>query len=251
MKKGFLFSILIVAFLLTLSLGVSALPTAPKSIIDDATLLSAQEQQLLEQEAEKIGNEYALDIVILTVQSTNGRSPRQYAESYYDSNGYAPDGILLLISMDERDWYICTTGNAQQILTSRKIDQLGDEFVSFLSSGSYYEGFSAFLTGVADNCSHYRDGKSSSSGIQIIHVAISLLVGIAVGGITILIMRSSMKSTKRQHSASEYIMRDSFRLNAVHDMFLYSRVTKTPVQTNSSGGHGGGGHRHGGGGGKF
>lgn len=251
MKKIFVI-LLCIACLLGLTVTALAERILP-SVIDDAGLLKENEEASLQNRATSLQNAYGIDIVILTVDSIGGRSPRQYAENYYDMQGYADDGILLLISMEERDWYICTTGRCRDIFTEYGIDKLGDEFGDHLSDGNYFSAFSLFLEQIPLYCDAYSEGEPIDASLGLSHVVICLLTGAAIGGITIAIMRSAMNSTRPQHSAVQYVDRDSFRMYGNFDMYLYSRVTKTPrQQANSSGPHGGGGSRsHSGGGGKF
>lgn len=244
--------------LLTLLL-LLAVPTAVRAsdpgaplIVDNADLLTSSEEAALTSKAYQLKAEYQMDVVILTVTSTDGQTPRRYAESYYDRNGYASDGILLLVSIEERDWYICTTGSARDIFPNRVIDRLGDTFLSYLSGGDYGEGFHAFLDALPGYFA-WQNATPAAHTIRPLHIVICLLIGLSIGGIALLFMRSRMKTDRPQHSASEYLDRGSFRLNIAHDRYLYSHVTKTPKPDNNtsgphSGGHGGG---HGGGGGKF
>ena len=251
MKKR-IFSLLLAAFWICFApLAVHAFETDFASVVDHAGLLSSKEETSLETKALQLRQQLQMDVVILTVNSTDGHSPQRYANEFYDRNGYADDGILLLVSMEERDWYICTTGKAQDIFTEYGIEQLGDTFVPYLSSGDYATAFGTYLDALPGYWEAYQNGEPIKESIGFSHVLICLCIGIAVGGGVLLIMRSAMKTDKPQLAASQYIKDGSFRLNVVHDQYLYSRVSKTPKQTNSSGGHGGGGRSHGGGGGKF
>lgn len=251
--KKLIVALLCITCLLGLSVPALASNDLPL-IIDEAGLISESEKAILDHQAQTLKNDYNMDIVILTVDSTNGRSPRQFAQNYYDQNHYADDGILLLISMEERDWSICTTGKCQDIFTDYGIDQLGEQFVDQLSDKAYFHGFKTFLNAIPSYCDAYNSGSPIDRTLGLSHMIISLLTGAAIGGITIAIMRSAMNSAKPQHSAVQYVKNHTFRMYGNFDMYLYSRVTKTPRQTNSSGPHGGnnGGSRsHGGGGGKF
>lgn len=252
MKKKLLPLLLAALLLITVPFTVHANDPGAPLIVDNASLLSSDEEAALTTKAHQLKAEYQMDVVILTVNTTDGQSPQHYAESYYDRNGYAKDGVLLLISMEERDWYICTTGRAQDIFLDRVIDRLGYTFVPYLSGGDYADGFHTFL----DALPKYLTTQSQPSAartIQPLHIAVCLLIGLAFGGITLLIMRSQMKTARPQHGASQYLDRDSFRLNIVQDRYLYSQISKTPKPDSNSGSHGGGhgGSSHGGGGGKF
>lgn len=252
MKKKLLSLLLTVLLLITVPFTVYANEPGTPLIVDNANLLSSDEKADLTAKAHQLKAEYQMDVVILTVNTTDGQSPQHYAESYYDRNGYAKDGILLLLSTEERDWYICTTGKARDIFTNRVIDRLGDTFVPYLSGGDYADGFHTFL----DTLPEYFTTQtpiSAAHTIQPLHIVICLFIGMSIGGISIFIMRSRMKTDRPQHSASQYLDRGSFRLNIAQDRYLYSRISKTPKPDHSSGSHGGGhgGSSHGGGGGKF
>lgn len=253
--KKLLATLLCLVCLLCLSTTALASNDLP-SIIDEAGLLTQTQALSLETQEKSLRKTHGFnfDIVILTVESTQGRSPRQYAESYYDRQGYADDGILLLISMEERDWYICTTGKCQDIFTSYGIDQLGDRIVPYLSEGEYYHAFRTFIEQIPHYCEAYAQGKPIDRTIGVSHVLIALCIGAAIGGITIAIMRSAMNTAKPKPSATEYVKQGSFRPYGNFDMYLYSRITKRRRQSSSSGSHGGGGggsRSHSGGGGKF
>ncbi len=251
--KKIIVALLCIACLLGLTMTAFAANDLP-SIVDEANLLIDSNELALSRQAASLKSHYGLDVVILTVNSTNGRSPRQYAQSYYDQKGYADDGILLLISMEDRDWYICTTGKAQEIFTDYGIEQLSDEFIDDLSNGDYFRSFSTFLDATPSYCEAYEQGDPIDERIGLSHVIIALIIGAAIGGITIAVMRSAMNTAKAKYSATEYVKKGSFRPYGNFDMYLYSHVTKTPRQNNSSGprsGGGGGSRSHGGGGGKF
>lgn len=250
MKKIFSVIFSVILLLSVMAPAVSATEQT-QYIWDKAGLLSTYEESSLSQKACILVSKYGMDIVILTVDSIGAKTPRGYAEDFYDSTGYADDGILLLLSMEERDWYICTTGRAMDIFTKKGIDRMGDEFVPYLSDGDYYTAFFTFLNLIPDYFDAYNSGtpvgEEFDSGIVIISIVIGLLAGL----ITVFVMRSGMNTAKQRPSATEYVKSGSFDLHQQQDFFLYSRVSKTAKSTNSSGSRSGGGRSHGGGGGKF
>ena len=56
-----------------------------------------------------------VDVVIVTVASIEGKTATEYADDYFDYQGYGygekSDGILLLVGMKERVWAISTHGS--------------------------------------------------------------------------------------------------------------------------------------------
>lgn len=275
------------AVFLTLLLSLCLiLPThaseASPWVIDGAQLLTDDQEQALTEEIQSLRADWSMDVVILTVNTLDGQTPQNYADTYYDSHGYAPDGLLFLLSMEERDWYLSTTGAAIYALTDYGIQQVGDLVVPYLSDGDYAGGFEALLWALptyfaayqdgapVDGYAHYAPGEYSGEREQVVYyekpqnlgatALISLAIGAAVGGIALLVMVSMMNSKRPQPSAGDYLTSGSYHLNRQRDMFLYSQVQRhrKPDPPKSGGGGGGssvhvssGGSSHGGGGGKF
>ena len=79
MKKLILF---ILALLAVLSLTVPAMAAADY-VIDDANLLTTSEESNLQSKLEKISAEMQADIVVLTVDSLNGKYIRSYADERF------------------------------------------------------------------------------------------------------------------------------------------------------------------------
>ena len=83
-------------------------------LIDNADLLTGEEESNLLAKLDEISDRLSVDVAVVTENSIGDKTPREYADDFYDYNSYKynPDGVLLLISMEERDWYITTTGSA-------------------------------------------------------------------------------------------------------------------------------------------
>lgn len=281
--KQKIFSFLICLILVvSLSVTASAAANLPM-VVDSANLLSAEEHTALEEKTQSVRSEYEMDIVILTVNSLDGKRAQDFADDYYDTNGYGYgeqySGILFLLAMDEREWYISTCGEAIYAVTDYGVQQLGETALWYLSDGEYYYAFEAYLDELSSYLEAYRQGSPMdgyadysgdySHGDQeaIVYYEeeyspsffLSLVIGIIAASVTVLIMRASMNTRQKQHSASGYLKAGSFHLKKQQDMFLYSNVNKVRKQQNSTGSSGGGssvhhssgGRRHGGGGGRF
>ena len=263
-------------FLCLLIIGSLSLTASATSgfVIDQAGLLTSNEIETLEADAQAFQDTYGLDLVYLTVNSLNGKFARDYADDYYDENGYGEDGVLFLLAMEEREWYISTSGSAIYALTDYGLTEIENTVVPYLSNGQYYEAFCQFqatlprfldaydqghpvdgyVPGYRENVVYYEPQRS-------VNLPLSLVIGFIAAAAVVLIMCSSMNTKRKQYSAGDYLKRDSYRLRLHRDMFLYSNVSKVRRQEeNHGGGHRGGGsstHRssggrsHGGRGGRF
>ncbi len=280
--------VFVLCILLLLSSPLSVFASQPK-IVDNAGLLSESELIDLEQRATDLANQYEMDIVILTIDSLEGKSSESYADDYFDENGYgfgpAYNGILLLLSMEYRDWAISTCGDAIFAVTDYGIQELFSQIAEYLAQDEYYIAFSAYLVALEVYLETYHNGHpidgfpgdydgpgSYIPGTQdeIIHyepqkdlrwyasrIGISFAIGLVVALITLLIMRSQMNTTRAQHGAASYLKRDTYRVGIQRDIYLYSHLSKVRKSENSSSGGGSsvhrssGGRSHGGGHGKF
>ena len=115
MKK--LSSILLV-FLLLASLCVYAAADGSDTplVVDNAGVLTPEQVDGLTQTASDLRDLYEMDVAIVVVTDLDGKSAQDYADDYYDYNGYGVgddySGMLLLIATESRDWWISTCGEA-------------------------------------------------------------------------------------------------------------------------------------------
>jgi len=264
---------IISAFALIVLLTIPAL-AAQQMLVDEAGLLSFTEAAMLRGRLEKLSNKHNADIVIVTVEGIGKATPMEFADDFFDNNGYGRgenyDGILLLISMAERDLWISTTGKAIDVFSDAGIEYIGNNLATFgLSSGNYAKAFNryadlcdAFFT-KADSGAPFDTGHMPKEFSNLIVVGMfSFPLGLIISFIVTGSMRKQLKSVKKKRHASDYVRQGSFYVSYSDDRFLDTNVVKTriPVQTSSSGGGSSGGssthtsssgRSHGGGGRKF
>ena len=246
MKK--LISVLLcLSLFLVLPLTVNA---ANSYVVDNAGLLNAAEAADLENCAQEFLAESGMELVFLTVNSLDGKTTMAYADDYFDAN-YGDNGILLLIAMSEREWYISTAGTAIEAISDVDLMGMEDGLMKYLPDGEYYKAFYNFFR----DCQYYWCNEEVSDLDAGLFYGIP--AGLIVALIVLLILRATMNTKTSQRSAGNYLVPGSYQLRKHQDLFLYSKVTKTekPKQTNSSSGSSthtsSSGKSHGGRGGKF
>ena len=276
MKKKM--TVLLVCMLLLSALVFPVSAETGSYVTDQAGLLLPEEIASLEEKAAALSADYGIDAVILTVNSLGGQTAQNYADDYYDNSGYGDDGVLFLLAMAEREWYISTSGSMIYTLTDYGIQQVGKQVVACFAEGYWYTGLHEFL----DQLPYYLDAYESGAPIDgyadysgdyyhgdqedVVYYEkktspnffYSLFAGLAAAGISLGVMRASMNTKRSQRNAGAYLEEGSWNLYQHRDLFLYSNITKTRRQQSNSGGGGGSsvhrsssGRRHGGGGGKF
>ena len=247
----------------------------PDRVADMAGLLTSLEEDELRGQIADIAGEYQFDAVIVTADSLNGKTAQEYADDYFDYNGYGYgedyDGVLLLISMEYRDWAISTCGRGQEVFTAYGLDRIRDAIVPYLSQGQYYSAFERFLDMTQDylyeaevNTPYDTNNRPGEEIVQereetnwLTVVLGCLIVGLAAALIVTGVMKSKLKSVRPQTDARQYA--GNFDVTLANDLFLYRTVSRTarPERNSSSGGGGSSRHTsssgrsHGGSSGKF
>lgn len=259
------------ALLLVFSLPVSAEREIPEErqlplLVDDAGLLPFWDAEEVLAKLEEISERQECEVAIVTVDSLEGQSATAFADDLYDyfGYGYGPDddGILLLISMEDRDWAITTYGFGIYAFTDAGQKYIMDRVVPLLGDEQYRDAFLCF----ADLCDEFLtqahngapfDYGSMPKKFNWVMIPIGLGIGMIIALIVVSVMKSGMKSVRRQQNAANYTRPGSFAVRYGNEMFLYHNVSRVRKETSSSSSGGSSTHRsssgrsHGGSSGKF
>lgn len=253
-----LFSILLV-LILTLMLAVSVSAAQMPRLMDSADLLTAAQKEELRQALDAASQELQCDVVIVTMQSCGGYNPDTVIDQFYDqyNYGYGPnrDGVVLMLSMAERDWRILSNGFGADAITPGDIDFIGGQIVDELSAGEYMDAFLEFI----DLCTHEINNERYGVPFQFgMWLAVSLGIGLVTALIATAAMRGQLKSVHSQTGARQYCKLGDFRVTNSRDLLLYRNVDRRAIPKESSysssgssgfsGSRGGGGGRNIGGG---
>ena len=240
-------------------------------LVDDADLLTNSEESELLGLLDEISERQQVDVVVVTADTLNGKSPRAYADDFFDYNGYGfgadYDGILFLVSMEDRDIYISAYGYGSTAITDAACEYILDEVVPEMSDGAYLDGFKTYarmcdtFISQAKSGNPYGVGNLPKQPFRFgINLAISFGIGIVLALIITGVMAGQLKSVRKLSAADNYVKEDSMRLTQSSDLFLYKHTERhaRPKESSSSGSsHSSSAHRsssgrtHTGGGRKF
>lgn len=215
-------------------------------VVDNADLLTQTEENELSEKLQDISDELQFDVVVVTTNSTGSKTATEYADDYFDYNGYGRgsnnDGALFLVDMGDRKWAISTSGYGIEAIVDSALDDMEEEIVPYLKSGDYDGAFNEFADLTYDIVNDAKNGKSySNSTTSTIknhkNIGTNLIVAFSIGAgislIIILVYRSKLKPVKFQKEAKEYIVPGSFNLRRSDDVFLYFNITKVPIPKNN------------------
>lgn len=215
-------------------------------LVDDADLLTDEQEEELESMLDSISESYDCDVAVVTEESIGGQNVTAYADDFYDYYGYGigedRSGILLLVAMEERNWAMSTCGDAIRIFTDAGLDYISDRFTSYLSDGDYEEAFNTFAQLSEEFIVQGQSGDPYDSDnlpkepMTVFSLLGSIVVGVIIALIVTGVMKGQMKTVRRQAAASSYVRPGSMDVTRSNDIFLYNRVNRVAKPKEKSGG---------------
>lgn len=233
---------------------------------DLADLLTDSEEAALLEKLDEISLRQEMDVTVATVEDLEDYSTAaEYADDFYEfcSFGYGAnnDGVLLLISTEDRDWAISTCGYGITAFTDAGIEYIGKQMKDDLSDGNYPAAFGTyaklcdeFIT-QAKNGTPYDNGNLPREPLSMIWIPISIVIGVILALTIVGVMKGKLKTVRSQAAANSYMKKDSLAVTESSDLFLYHTVIRSGKEKDSGSGSSthtsSSGTTHGGGSGKF
>lgn len=172
--------------------------------------------------------------IIFTKSGLDEDSLEKRADSLYDANcDQRSDAVILAVDVSERTYCIRWIGRMNDDLTRSAKNRIEDRTVTQLSGSNWSGAATAFVSAVGSLTADDFSAKNGNLLVaEFVIVIVALLIGFTVAGI----FAYRMNNARRGRNAANYIKDNSFALNKSADLYLYSTVTKTRVQSESSGG---------------
>ncbi len=219
---------------------------------DNAGLLTAGEEEALEQECLELSDRYNTGVYIVTTEDFGGFDIKDWQRELFENNrlgeNFGGSGIMLAISMSERDWGLVGFGAAQEAFTTYGRERIGELILDDLSDEEFYEAFSEYVSLADDYLTAAEEGKPYTEkhrygeGYRIpLVIGVSFLLSLCISLVIVMSWKKSMNTRVRQGGAMEYLKEGSFRLQNRSDQFLYHTVTKRKISNDSSSGGSSGG----------
>ena len=235
-KQIFAAAVLLV-LLTAMALPCFAAGTAyAEAFIDNAGgVLKDSEVSALQTAARTAAKQVGANVGIIFTKSgldENGLDNR--ADRLYDANcDQRSDAVILAVDVSERVYRIRWIGRMNDELTRSAKNRIENRTVERLSDSNWSGAATAFVAAVGSLTADDFSAKSGNLLIgEFIVVIVALVIGFAVAGV----FAYRMNNARRGRNAANYVKDNSFALNKSADLYLFSTVTKTRVQSQSSGG---------------
>ena len=233
---------LLAALLLLLGLSVSASAAVYANVIDTAELLSESEAEALDARCSELEQTYGCGVYLVTVDDYTAYYSADSIESFAESvfldlglgAGEEQDGVLLVLSMAERDYDICAHGTiGNRTFTDYGKGVLAERwFLEPFSRDDWSGGFAAFLDGCEEYLRMDAEGAPFDQGTDPERLGdlavVKWLVVIFVPLLTALVVCLVMKG-----KAARYTVSGGAEITAREDRFTHTTEVRTPIKTES------------------
>lgn len=212
-------------------------------VFDVADLLPYEKWENLEARAEAISQKQDCGVYFALVDDYteygNGSVFEVTYQLYHGSElgmGSGRDGIIVLLSMAERDYAMFVYGEyAEYAFDEYGQEKLEEKFLGFFEYDDWYGGISHYL----DACDEFLTKADEGDPVRPSYWENILLVtGLSclVSGAVCFWLLRSMKTVRAKDKADTYVSKGGLHLTQQLDQFSHTTVTRTKIQKESSGG---------------
>lgn len=248
MRRKLIGLLLALSLVLLVPLGARAAENAPW-VQDEAVLLQPEEQQALGAMAGEISERFGVGVYVVTIPDYRDYDPAGAYEAaygiYHSQNlgfGAQRDGILLMLSMAERDYALfCYGKTAQYAFSDYAMEQLEGEFLDNFRGNDWFGGFSDYFQTCGSYLAQAQAGKPVRESILpriLLFNGIALVIALLVCAVLV----AQMKSVRKGSTAACYA--GQLHLTDHRDHFTHRTETRRKIQRSDSSGsqsHSGGG----------
>ena len=220
-------------------------PAADMNYIFDLTdQLSFDEWAKLEARAEEISLRHGCGVYVAFVEDFTkyygGNDVYKTTYQLYHSNelgmGENRDGIIILLSMDDRDYAMFVYGkNAEYAFNKYGQEQLEDAFLGYFGDNDWYGGASHYL----DTCDEYLTLAEEGDPVRKNPLPMYLIVVAAscvISGIICLVMKGKLRTVHKKVEANEYVAPGGLTLTKQYDRYTHTTETRRKIHDDSDSG---------------
>lgn len=242
MKKKLFAGIIALILMLVLVCPVQAEQvTFDQYVIDVASIFNEEEKAALAEQAEKLAEEYGCAVYCVTIDTLDGYEAWEYNEALQEQLGlgYGSEQscVILLVSMEEREYDIMAHGYGNTAFTDYGKESLADYFLPSFSNDEWYEGFMIYL----EYCESYLQQAAEGTPVDAGREGgkspvLGILTGIGVPSVIAAIIcsgfKNQMKTANLQTNATAYKAGKGLVLTKRSD--TYTHTTREQKTKNSS-----------------
>lgn len=129
--------------------GYTPVERKSEFVFDQVGLLLPNQVLSLESDAATLSKRLRMDLVIVTVDDTEGKASQTYANEFFQSNGFgqgdSKSGVLFLIDIANRQVTLSTSGRAARLLENEGVQSILDSATPLMETQDYHGAAKGFL----------------------------------------------------------------------------------------------------------
>lgn len=212
-------------------------------VFDTINLLSNEEWETLEALAQDISQRQKCGVYFAIVDDFNDYgegSVYDVTTQIYHNNefGYGSrrDGIIVLLSMKERDYAMFVYGDyAEYAFDSYGQMKLEETFLGLFGYDYWYDGIYNYLN-TSDEFLSLADQEKPVRESYLTLILIMIAGSCLVSGVICYFLMTNMKSVHKKVDADEYINAEGLNLTNKYDRYTHTTETRTKIEKNNSSG---------------
>lgn len=244
-----LISIMVAALLLALLIIPASAAESPESCIYDTEgLLTELEYRTLEDYAQEISTQRQCAVYFVTVDDFqnygDGDIFNVARQIFLDNDfgmGESRDGVMLILSMAERDYRLLAHGFGDTALTDYGKDYISEEFLDNFADNDWYGGCLDYLACTDELLSQAREGNIYDRGSWITSGVLwlwSLILGAVTALIVCLIQRAMMRRKVREQTNALDYVQGEVHITRRRDVYSHTTEVRHKIEKNDSGSSG-------------
>lgn len=219
-------------------------------VFDISDLLTYEEWEDLEARAADISNRQHCGVYFALVDDFtdygDGSVYEVTYQLYHGSElgiGANRDGIIVLLSMEERDYAMFVYGEyAEYAFNSYGQKKLEETFLTDFGYDDWYGGISHYLNTCDEFLTKAESGEPVREALWVwiasylFMITFITVVCCIISGIICYMLLRGMKTVSQKVEANEYIAEGGLQLTERYDQYTHTTETRTKIQKESSGG---------------
>ena len=222
---------------------------AAETIFDQAKLYSESDLTNIQAALEAFEASSGMTAVVVTNQEATGKSATAYADDFYDQHGFGTgkdkSGILFLIDLSTRTYWLSTAGKGIKLFTDDRIDSILDRGEEAMRERDYGTATLHVLKKATAYSQDYRYDESTQQYHRVRKIvwyealiAIVLALVASVVSYTQVAGRYNLAKSTYRYGFREH---GHLQLSVKEDTLVHTATTTRYIPPITSGGGGGGG----------
>lgn len=198
-------------------------------VTDNADLLTDAEEKELAAKAWDLTRTYNCAVYIVTLPSLEGMEAWEVTEylwtEYHMGYGEDQSGVMLMLSMEYRDYDIAAHGYGNVAFTDYGKEVMAERFLPELGDDNWYAGLSIYL----DCCGEFLELAAEGTPFDVgsdsdplFEAGISLVASLVIAFIVTVRLEAQMKTAKMQKAAQAYIAQQGLVLSVQRDHYTHT-----------------------------